>query len=181
MKKIISAAIVLFAALSASAQYYAGGSFAIDRNTTDNVTEFIIAPEVGYGINDNWAVGVSLGYDHTYNDGLKTDIFEVNPYARYTYFKTDNNLVNLFIDGGFGIGFGKSKNEDYKSETITAYNIGFKPGVALNLSEKFAVVAHFGFLGYEGGNDAAKEANIPEKLGLNFSTMNLDLGFYINF
>ena len=58
---------------------------------------------------------------------------------------------------------------------------GFRPGVALNLSEKFSLVAHVGFLGYQGGNRPAKNNGAPENWGLDLSSNNLMFGFYYHF
>ncbi|MDO4320513.1 MAG: DUF3575 domain-containing protein [Bacteroidales bacterium] len=182
MKKIIASLILAVASLGAYAQdAFIGGSFGVNRDITDNQTEFTIAPEIGYKFDSKWSAAVALAYNYNYNDGRKTNVFKINPYARYTYFATENNLVNLFVDGGFGIGFGKTKYEDYDGETVTVWSIGFKPGVALNLTNKFSIVAHMGFLGYEGSNNAGEAAGYDKKFGLNFSTMNLNLGFYYNF
>lgn len=181
MKKIFFAAVLAMASLAATAQTYVGGSFGLYRETTDNHTEFTIAPEIGYNLDSKWAVGIGLAYDYDYNSGRKTNVLEVKPYVRYTYFRTENKLVNLFVDGGVDFGAGKTKYEDYKSRTVVPFEIGIRPGVALNLTDKFSLVAHMGFLGYSGGNDAAKDAGYPETFGFDFSSMNLTFGFYYNF
>lgn len=182
MKKIVALLLLAVASLSAYAQdCFVGGSFGFDRDFTENQTAFTIAPEIGYKFDSKWAAAVSLAYNYDYTKGVKTNVFSINPYVRYTYFATDNNLVNLFVDGGFGVGFGKAKYEDVSGDSMTVWNIGFKPGVAFNLTEKFSIVAHMGFLGYEGCNDAAEAAGVDKKFGLNFDTMNLNLGFYYNF
>lgn len=176
------AAALMLAAATASAQLYLGGSIGLNREPSDNQTTFTIAPELGYNFNEQWAVGGTLDFTHLYTDGMSTNLFSIEPYARYSYFTYDR--VRLFVDGGFGVGFGKSKEGDYKSDTYTVYNIGFRPGVAFDINEKAGLVAHFGFLGYQGGNDAAKESGLDvaqEKFGFDFSSMNLQLGFYINF
>ncbi len=180
MKKFLSVLAVALISVTASAQVYLGGSFALDRNVSENATEFTIAPEVGYNLNSNWAIGAGVGFNHTYLSGNSANAFVISPYARYTYFRSSNNLVNLFVDGGFGLGFGQTKDK-YMKISFTAYSIGFKPGIAFNLTEKFSIVAHAGFLGYSSGNEEAKAAGILEEFGLDFSTMNLNLGFYFNF
>lgn len=42
-------------------------------------------------------------------------------------------------------------------------------------------MAHIGELGYWGANDAGKAAGLTSHWGLNFSTLNLNIGFYYNF
>ena len=66
MKKILLLAVVMFASLNASAQFYAGGSigFGSVKPVGGGDSEFVfkILPEVGYQINDQWAAGAVLGY-----------------------------------------------------------------------------------------------------------------------
>ena len=68
MKKIFMMAVMAVAALSANAQVWLGGSFALDfsKNTAkENMTSFEIAPEVGYNLSDKWAVAMALGFGTT--------------------------------------------------------------------------------------------------------------------
>lgn len=171
----------MLASLTAGAQLYVGGSFGLNRNTTENTTVFNVEPEIGYNFNGQWAFGATIGYAYNYTDGLKTNVFEIQPYARWNYFSCVDDRLKLFVDGGFGLGFGKSKLKDSSSDTVVLFNIGFKPGVSFALNEHFSLVTHFGFLGYEGGNDAAKDANFPEKFGLDLTGLNLTFGFYYTF
>lgn len=181
MKKLLLAAAIMFVSVTASAQFYVGGSVGLNRNSTDNETEFTISPEVGYNINSTWSAGMGFGYTYHYDAGLKSNVFQVNPYARYTYFRTGNNLVSLFVDGGADLGIGKVSYDDDHSKTAVIFGLGFKPGVSLNLNDNFSLVAHFGFLGYYGGNHAAQDAGNPERFGFDFSSANLNFGFYYTF
>lgn len=175
MKKILLLAVVAVMAVSASAKnWYLGGSLGYSHEEQEIEGEklkgdvFSIAPELGYNLNENWAVGASLNYTwvkDAYN------MFAINPYARYTYFRTENNLVNLFVDGGFGIGYQKPDEGD----STTVWNIGFKPGIALNVTEKFSFVAHVGFLGYADNKAAGKT------YGVSLDGSDLSFGFYYNF
>lgn len=58
MKKIILSLMILFAAISASAQVYVGGSLAWTHDDDADANQFKLAPEVGYNLNDDWAVAV---------------------------------------------------------------------------------------------------------------------------
>lgn len=167
MKKFLVMAVMAVMALGVSAQVYVGGSLGYTHEKYDDgdADKFTIAPEIGYNMNDNWAVGAALNYTwvkDAYN------MFSINPYARYTYFRTD--LVSLFIDGGVDLGF--SKPDEGDSSTI--WGIGLKPGISLNLNEKFSLVAHMGFLGYRDLQEAGKV------YGLDLHN-NLSFGFYYNF
>lgn len=171
MKKILTLAAVAVMSLSAFAQnWYVGGNVAYEHKKVEDVKSdmFTIAPEVGYNIDSEWAVGATLNYTwvkDAYN------MFAIEPYARYTFFRTENNLVNLFVDGGFGIGYQKPKHGD----STTIWNIGFKPGIKVNLTERFSLVAHVGFLGYKDYKDAGKT------YGVSVDGNDLSFGFYYNF
>lgn len=181
MKKLVFAIIALAASLTASAQVYLGGSLGFQRDFNKNTTDFVILPEIGYNFNDTWAVGGTIGYLHKYENHFKTNMGEISPYARWTFFRSDNNLVSLFVDGGVGVGFGSTKYRDFDSESLCTWNIGFKPGIAIHPSKNFTVLAHVGFIGYEGADDNAKAAGFTEKFGINATSLNLNLGFYYNF
>lgn len=181
MKKFFLLAVVALIAISASAQsWYTGGQVTFGRRTTEvggvniKATQITVLPEIGYNVTDNFALGAVLGVDYTKTGDQKLTLFKVNPYGRYTYFKSD--LVNLFMDGGVGFGIGRANGH-----TAVAYEIGLRPGVALNLSERFSLVAHVGFLGYQSGNGPAKRNGTPENWGLNLDSNNLQFGFYYNF
>ena len=174
MKKLATLAIMLIAAISASAQLYIGGSFGLNRDMSENQTEFSILPEIGCNLNKTWAVGAAFGYQHMYNDGISSN-------ARYTWFRTGNKLISLFVDGGVDMSFGATKYRKISSDTLFAFGIGFKPGISINPTDKFSIVAHIGELGYWGANDAGKAAGLTSHWGLNFSTLNLNIGFYYNF
>ena len=174
MKKFLVMAVMAIMSLGASAQWYAGGSLSYTHSkaTVEEDGEvydvkgdkFTIAPELGYNLSENWAVGAALNYTwvkDAYNQ------FAINPYARYTYLRTE--LVSLFVDGGFGIGVFNPKEGD----STTIWSIGLKPGISLNFTERFSLVAHMGFLGYQ-------DYDTRKVYGLNFDN-NLSFGFYYNF
>ena len=189
MKKLFTLALVAIAALGASAQdAYIGGRFGFmhEENRGKAATnEFSILPEFGYNINKSWAVGTTIGYEYTHWNGTGTDLhlFNFNPYARWSFFRTSNNLVQLFVDGGAGIGLGQydygKDNDD--NHTAVTWNVGLRPGVAINLTNKFSIVAHMGFLGYEGANNAAYDGGKPRRGGFMLDGNDLTLGFYYNF
>lgn len=187
MKKFLTLAVVALASVFGvqAEGLYLGGSLGYMHNSKDHVStnELTILPEIGYNFNDTWAVGTTVGYDYTHWCGRKTSLhlFEFNPYARFTYFRTENNLVQLFIDGGAGIGLGTYDNDGDDSDTAVTWNIGFRPGVAFNFTSRFSVVAHVGFLGYEGANNAAYNGGKARRGGLMLDGNDLTLGFYYNF
>ncbi|MDE6378318.1 MAG: porin family protein [Duncaniella sp.] len=182
MKKFLALAAAAVIALGASAQnWYLGGSVVVGQEKVDGekTTQINFMPEVGYNLSETLAIGTTVGVDYVKFDEVKSTLVNFNPYVRYTFLRA--GIASFFCDGGVDLGFGKTKVADYSSDTAVTYGIGFKPGVALTVSEKFGFVAHVGFLGYKGANDAAKEAGKPEVYGLSLNGNNLSIGFYYNF
>lgn len=188
MKKLFTLAIVAVASVfgASAGNGYVGGSigFMHEETKAGATNNFNILPELGYNINNNWAVGTTIGYDYTHFNGKSTELhlFEFNPYARYSFYRSGNNLVQLFVDGGAGIGLGKydyGKHDD--GHTAVTWNVGFRPGVAFNVTNNFSIVAHVGFLGYKGANNAAFDGGKARKGGVFLNGNDLTLGFYYNF
>lgn len=179
MKKLFIMAVMAIAAMSASAaDWYTGGQVTFGRTTQSasnlKTTQVTVLPELGYNISDRVSIGSSLGVSYRKAGDEEKTVFKLNPYIRYNYFKY--NRVDLFVDGGVDLGMG-SAHGDFAVE----FGVGLRPGVAFHLNDKFSLVAHVGFLGYQGGNTAAKNNGAPENWGLDLNTNNLMFGFYYNF
>ena len=179
MKKFLLLAAMAVMTLGASAQnWYSGGQLTFGR-TTDSAsgvksTQVTVLPEIGYNMTDNFAVGSVLGVSYRKAGDEEKTIFKVNPYARYTYFQNGN--LRLFMDGGVDLGIGRAHGS-----TAVEYGIGLRPGVSYNLTDRFSLVAHVGFLGYQSGNRPAKNNGANENWGLNLNSNNLMFGFYYHF
>lgn len=78
-------------ATTMNAQWYVGGTvgynYTKDKNTDVKSNTFVITPELGYNLNEKWAVGMKIGYAYNKVDDAKSNEFVVNPYARYTFVK----------------------------------------------------------------------------------------------
>lgn len=177
MRKLFTLAVLAVVTMTASAQLYLGGSVGTWRNYDENTTSFQIAPEVGYQLDSKWAIGTRLGYAYSYKDGVKVNAVAVNPYARYTYAKLGN--VNLFLDGGFG--FATYKVKDF-GDSQNAWEVGLKPGVSVNLTEKLSFVSHIGFFGYRDADDSYVENVFGEKgFGFDLDATQITFGLLWNF
>ena len=183
MKKIFAIALVAMMTMTANAQVYVGGGVGLLTSSYDgnSATYFSILPEIGYNINEDWAVGIAVGYGEAKSKvnvaGVKVTekvkTFQIAPYARYTFAKFDK--VNLFVDGSVGY-----KHENFAGVKTNTFAVGFKPGVAVNLNDKLSFVAHVGFLGYQ--NDKVKgDDKSTNTFGLNLDGSNLSFGVYYNF
>ena len=193
MKKVILAALVAVASLSANAQVYLGGkvgfsSFKEDSNT-DAVTAFSISPEVGYMFNEKWGVGLAIGFQtkngtssydadngdvDSYKFNKSRSAFTLAPYARFVFAKT--GIASFFLDGGIGMQFMNNSRGN-------VFNIGIKPGVKLSASEKVDFVAQLGGIGYAWSSKKAYEnGNAPKSVfGIGVDNTVLNFGVYYNF
>ena len=74
MKKIVLFLFVAIATLSVKAQdLYMGGTVGLWRNDDANTTSFKLAPEIGYNLSEQWALGVELQF----NGGDAVNGFEI--------------------------------------------------------------------------------------------------------
>ena len=176
MKKTVLMAIIVLATLTGmNAQNYkwwAGGrtSFWAD----DNGTSFSVAPEVGYHLTTKFTLATSIAYhavkfDNSDKNALSPDFsgFVVNPYIRYTAFKS--GILLGFIDGGMEFGIGD----------FDGFQIGFKPGIALLLTNRVTAATQFGFLGYSDGNGIA--AGRTKGIGFDLSGYCGTIAFFYSF
>ena len=175
MKKILMTLVAVAMATTMNAQWYVGGGVGLATSSYDgnSTTIWSILPEVGYNINDKWAVGTVIGYGESrikIKDGGKEKVktFQVAPYARYTFVKWEK--VNLFLDGTVGY-----KHENAAGVKTNTFGIGVKPGIAVNLNSHLSFVAHVGFLGYE--NEKVKgDDKSTNTFGVNLNGNNLSFG-----
>lgn len=176
MKKILMTLVAVAMATTMNAQWYVGGTvgynYTKDKNTDVKSNTFVITPELGYNLNEKWAVGMKIGYAYNKVDDAKSNEFVVNPYARYTFVKLDK--VNFFVDGGFEYNYVKVEDD-----SANGFGISFKPGVAVNLNEKVSFVAHVGNFGWASAK--AKNAKSVQSVDLGLNLTSVDFGLYFNF
>lgn len=179
MKKFLLMAAMAVVSLGASAQsWYSGGQVTFGRTTDSSSgvksTQVTVLPEIGRQLTGNFAVGSVLGVSYRKAGDEEKTIFKVNPYARYTYFHSKG--LRLFMDGGVDLGIGRAHGH-----TAVEYGIGLRPGISYDLSDRFSLIAHVGFLGYQGGNRPAKNNGANENWGLDLNSNNIMFGFYCHF
>lgn len=158
---------------------YLGGSFGFWDNSDDDVASITIAPEIGYNLSQKWSVGMGLEYAYNKVDNVKINGFGLTPYLRFNY--VNAGRIKLFLDGG-----GCFEMIDITdADSFNAWNVGIKPGISIALTERFSLVAHFGFIGYQSADDEI--ADIYSTLGhdrgwgVKMNGNNLNFGFYYNF
>ena len=180
MKKFLMTIAAAFVAVSMSAQVYVGGSFSFEDWSSQKLagdkseTVFKLLPEIGYNLNNEWAIGTVIGYQSDkFNgvDGISETAFTIEPYARYTF--ANAGKLNFFVD--CGLGFTSATKLDW-SELY----VGFKPGVSVNLADNVSFVTHLGFIGFDQYNPDGDDNNIS-KFGIDLSGSNLTFGLYFSF
>lgn len=195
MKKIIMMAVMAVAAVSANAQVYVGGSFGFSQEHESNSgvsdNNFTIVPEVGYNLNEKFAVGATLGYTYTgITNGTHKNKWEIAPYLRYTYVKAGN--FSAFVDGG--INYATTHTKGLKKNT-NDFGFSVNPGIAYAVSDKVTLVAHLknGLYykhswnaAYDGDTGAEpkygpQSASHSNSWGFDVSSLKLQIGAYYNF
>jgi len=184
MKKLFFTLVIFLGALSVSAQdigqMWVGGHVGFGYTKPkdgDSRTSFTIMPEFGYVLQDNLGIGISLGYTHSKQGDIKGDSYKISPFLRYSFLKGD--IGSLFVDGG--VGYEHTKKEYPMSSAIISrkdalLDVGFRPGVAINISDKVTLTAKYGFLGYQYTKEGDAKAN---SFGFDFDLENCLFG--VNF
>ena len=188
MKKIMMTLAAVAVAATMNAQVYVGGTLGFKSLSLDgtSATSFTITPEIGYNLNEDWAVGISLGYatsniaydtDGSFDGKLDNSVntFSVSPYVRYTFAKLDK--VNFFADGG--VSYANTGNSNVK---VNAFGIGIQPGVAVNLNDNVSFVAKLGQIGWSTAKADYDGAKAVNEIDFSLSSLAaLNFGLYFNF
>ena len=105
MKKILMTLAVAFVAVAANAQVYVGGNVGIassKNGDADAVTTYKVLPEIGYNLDQNWAIGTTVGFGkgtpvniEKPEDGMLQNYFTVEPYVRYTFYAASTSMRSL--------------------------------------------------------------------------------------
>ena len=193
MKKLfltIAVALGVFSAAGAQNNMWVGGTAGVWSSKVkgeDSQLSFKVMPEFGYILNSNLGLGIAIGAAHTHG-GLDFDgndltskgsrnEYKVNPFVRYTFLKSD--LGGLFFDGGVAYDWSKGTSGGTKANGL---EVGLRPGIAINVSNKVSLLGKFGFLGYqhtkEGEGDAAVKS---DSFGFDFDMRNVEFGINYKF
>ncbi len=187
MKKFFMIAALAVSTLAASAQVYVGGSIGYKSEKNGDAAtknEFSINPEIGYRLDENWGVGIVLGYGTanyaarhaepacTDEDPANLASYSIAPYVRYTFVKSGK--FGAFVDGQFAYSATKRYSEQ---DFVGTWAINIKPGISYSLSDKVDIVAKVGLFSY-GQNDKAKK---DKTLNLGLDGTDLQFGVYYNF
>lgn len=186
MKKLFFTLAILLGAITINAQdvgkMWVGGHVAVGHSKPkggDALTSFTVMPEFGYILQDNLGIGVSLGYTHSKQGDVKGDGYKISPFLRYSFLKGD--IGGLFVDGGVGYEHTKSEFSTLGtkiSRKDALLEVGFRPGVAINVSDKVILTAKYGHLGYQYTKEGDQKTN---SFGFDFNLENCLFGMSLIF
>lgn len=154
-----------------------GGNVSYDYlNVVDvdgNQQSYSILPNIGYFVNDNFALGLGFGYrgvseTNTMDIKTTTGEFVVSPYARY--YKGEGP-VKFFGQVSVPMGWGSEKYDGDKTGTTERYGAAVSPGIAYFPTNKIGIELSVRGLYYEYAS--AKPEN-GEKVGVNTFGLNVN-------
>jgi len=217
MKRVIVALCALLVTVfSINAQVFVGGglglSFGSGKNSTDNFEDsgssfgFSIAPQVGYYLNDDWAIGVSGSMGNSWSKSKGADLRDptndreyqsfgctwvINAFGRYKVMGLGIKNLALLVEGSIGVQGSSGKHTvdgittKYSGSTI--YGINARPALSYKLSNRLDVLSYFNFLtmGYSYEVNDRSDVNLKSrnhKFNLGANTFsNLNIGFIYKF
>lgn len=209
MKKALLFLAVIIAATVANGQVFIGGSFGVDKTggktklgsvTIDNPSTFTVqfSPKVGFYLNDDFALGLSLGiintsYTTPENEYISdqevvdnTLTLTIAAFARYKLI--GNDRVSLFLDGELGGGKVTSKEKigsiTEEGDPLSLFAFGIAPVISYSISDRIDIEASSDFLRF--GFASITETDLDDSdykstvnhfgLGLNAYTPNIVSG-----
>ncbi|HEX3010358.1 MAG TPA: outer membrane beta-barrel protein [Bacteroidales bacterium] len=191
MKKSIIVLFIAFISINAFSQsqgsLVVGGAFSLTMeknkteqgsNTTDGTsyTNFKFTPDLEYFLSESLSAGAGIGYSlektnwNNSNDHVeKTGMFYLAPYLK-KYFAVGDRAA-FFGKAQLLFGFGKETDEQkvggvtVSTDTkLRNFSIGITPGFKYDISNKVALEAEVGFVGFnqevrkwDSGNDEVKQ------------------------
>lgn len=166
---------------------------------------YILSDKLGVGIELNFGYGKAESQSSfidesslwmTKSENRNRD-YSINPFIRYSFLKGKHGAI--FLDGGLHYGYSFNKAStitayyslplgmtaptvmEYLNETkIHSYGIGFRPGFALNLSEKVSFIGKVGILGYTHEKEKYSKTS-TNSYNLSFDMEDISLGAIVTF
>ena len=128
----------------------------------------MIAPEIGYKLNEKWTVGTSVRLESVEKGYSNETSYAIAPYVRYHIVKM--GAITLFSDAALGF----AMVEPDGGNGATEWYAGIRPGLSIGINNRFSFVTHVGFIGYKDSS----EINGDKSFSLNWSGTNISVGFY---
>jgi len=204
MKKVIlSLAAVVAFAVGANAQtekgkWILGGtasyqSVKSDADGAKAAQNLSVVPNVGYFVNDNFALGTGVGYNYSKIGSAsatgQNESFVVSPFGRYYVDLSDQ--FKFFGQASVPLAFGTVKATDANGDTgakagsSTSVGVALSPGFAYFPTKKIGVEFAFSGLSYNSykvedgsGNDLKGAGSESFAIGTSFFTPQIGIQFH---
>ncbi len=164
-----------------------GGNVSYDyqkvKDVDGNTQHYSILPQVGYFVQDNFAVGAGLGFSgktEVSPADVKSTLgeFAVSPFARY--YKGDGN-VKFFGQLSVPMGWGTAKVDGNKAGTTERYGAAISPGLAYFPTSRLGIEFSVRGLYYEYASQTPEggPTTAVNTFGLNANSLSPSIG--VNF
>lgn len=165
------------------ARFFIGGVLAYWNNTKEKRQVAGISPELGYLFNNDWGVGLLLGYQYNgyeRSEGVKrsSNAFKFSPFVRYYYLH--KAPFNLYLDSG--IAFNYQRKDFTSTSPQSGWEIGLRPGACFDLTEGLCLCLRIGFIGYRKNFFMGEEPQVGENgFGILIAPEDLKIGLEFEF
>ena len=144
MTKLLMTLAFLAVATTMSAQVSIGGEVGLGtshtKQTGSSDNTFFIRPEVEYGFNKKFSVGLALGYEYEGKTGGEhVNTWSIQPFVRRTFLEV--GAFSAFVDGA--LDFSTSHTRQYKKNT-NSIGAFIRPGICYSLTKHISLEAHLG-------------------------------------
>jgi hypothetical protein len=203
MKKLLLTSVVaFFALLNVNAQEketvsggfaqgdtYISGTLNYISNTVSDrdykYSEFTFSPSVGYFIDDNIALELTLYVGSNSEIDYLGDDYKYNNFGGglgAVYFFTPDSKFSFTTGAALAYVSSKSEFNGIKSDdSYNVFSIGVLPGVSYFVSEAFALKASIGVLSYASGKSTADGALVSNTFNLNLDLSEVNFGLTYKF
>ena len=170
MKKVLFAIAALATSLTASAQFWIGGSLNLQNqsywNNDDALTSWGITPSVGYALDDALEVGLDFGIQGRSQGKADVLQLDIAPFARYTFFSDGD--FSMFLQGNIAYEYNKTKV--VAESKSWRFGVSIQPGIKYALTDQFSLVAKLGGLYFNHYDPDSPSTANQNGFGLTFST-----------
>lgn len=210
MKRLLILALIMSFGTGVYAQsagdIYTGGALQFStssqkQKTDDSETDlsssfsYTVLPNAGYFLKENIAIGVGIGITGSSNTNptvdpertSKSTRFVFSPHARYYLSLSDN--LSAIAQGSLTAQFGNSKVEQGNTTSTTSkdrtYGISVNPGLAYQVSDRFAFEIFTGGLSYRSDigidPDDSDNRNISNQFsfGPNLNNLTVSIRYFL--
>ena len=159
---------------------FISGSFDFQSETIGSVTKTNIAfsPRYGYFISDKIVLGgkLSIGQNKTTDSIVieNNSVISVGVFTRY--YSSPQSRFSLFGQLGFNF---NTQTENISKSNVNGFDLGLSPGISYFLSDKFAIEATFGQLGFKTSKPDVAGAESTNNV--NFEMNLSSVGFGLNY